>query len=541
MGAMALEVAMRSVRSRWVCLDGRGLWAGLWICLCGCGSYHGQEGVRESSAPSDERVSDFSDTVVVESNFADEPDPAKDSVGFIDTAIPKSNRDDTIALPNSDRTPHSTDMNATPFPLYGMARYFTTVIFQDPRRGARRIGDFRKGAVFRLRQVDSAAGCDGGWYAVVGGGYVCASRGVSVSESPMDPQGVLSTADPDAPLPYEYRGVRRDEVISWRRLPTAAQVEAARQVHASRHASDGTGTDRNTLSMDTETDPGQERLDGGFGIWPSIVHMPMDKGFHVSVTDRLRWRSGVRYQQTLRGNYIPTRDLRPIRPSALEGRELGPEQTLPLVFVFQRNVERRSLAPDGERWIAREKVPRYAVFPCLGEKTRAGQRMVQVGENAWIRASAVRRAAPMSPPESVGPEERWISVNLTEQTLVAYEGKRPVFATLVTTGKAGSRTPVGTFRVNYKHVTTTMKDLEDASNRFSLEDVPWTQYYDRGYALHGVYWHDGFGRVRSRGCINLSPVDARRLFLWTEPQLPQGRHGQAADTENPGTLVWVHR
>ena len=42
----------------------------------------------------------------------------------------------------------------------------------------------------------------------------------------------------------------------------------------------------------------------------------------------------------------------------------------------------------------------------------------------------------LPPPEvDAGAGERWIDVDLETQTLVAYEGLRPVFATLVSTGK----------------------------------------------------------------------------------------------------------
>ncbi len=60
---------------------------------------------------------------------------------------------------------------------------------------------------------------------------------------------------------------------------------------------------------------------------------------------------------------------------------------------------------------------------------------------------------------------------------------------------------------------------------FELRDVPWIQYFASGYALHGAYWHDVFGIPRSHGCVNLSPIDARVVFLWTDPPLPSGWHG----------------
>lgn len=78
------------------------------------------------------------------------------------------------------------------------------------------------------------------------------------------------------------------------------------------------------------------------------------------------------------------------------------------------------------------------------------------------------------------------------------------------------------------------------SSAFELRDVPWIQYFDSGFALHGAYWHDVFGVPRSHGCINLSPIDARVVFNWTDPELPEGWHGMnTSDKLGPGTAVVI--
>jgi hypothetical protein len=74
---------------------------------------------------------------------------------------------------------------------------------------------------------------------------------------------------------------------------------------------------------------------------------------------------------------------------------------------------------------------------------------------------------------------------------------------------------------------------------YSIEDVPWVQYFQGSYALHGAFWHDNFGYVRSHGCVNLAPEDARTLFSWTEPKLPEGWHGAFAAPDK-GTRVVIH-
>ena len=79
------------------------------------------------------------------------------------------------------------------------------------------------------------------------------------------------------------------------------------------------------------------------------------------------------------------------------------------------------------------------------------------------------------------------------------------------------------------------------SQNFELRDVPWIQYFAAGYALHGAYWHDVFGLPRSHGCVNLSPIDARLVFRWTDPPLPEGWHGINVGADmGQGTAVYVH-
>jgi lipoprotein-anchoring transpeptidase ErfK/SrfK len=141
--------------------------------------------------------------------------------------------------------------------------------------------------------------------------------------------------------------------------------------------------------------------------------------------------------------------------------------------------------------------------------------------------------------------ERWLDVNITKQTLVAYQGEQPVFATLVSTGEAGlddhektTATKRGIFRIHTKHVSATMSS-DELGEEFELRDVPYVQYFEEGYALHGAYWHDRFGTPKSHGCINLSPEDARRLFFFTEPALPSGWHGVLKALT--GTVLFVHQ
>ena len=93
-----------------------------------------------------------------------------------------------------------------------------------------------------------------------------------------------------------------------------------------------------------------------------------------------------------------------------------------------------------------------------------------------------------------------------------------------------------TFRVREKHVAATM-DGDTSGELYSIDDVPYILYFHASYAVHGAFWHEEFGRVRSHGCVNLSPPDAKRVFFWSDPPVPQGWHAVWSDAEHPGTIV----
>jgi lipoprotein-anchoring transpeptidase ErfK/SrfK len=172
---------------------------------------------------------------------------------------------------------------------------------------------------------------------------------------------------------------------------------------------------------------------------------------------------------------------------------------------------------------------------------------LRISDTEWIAAKDVRNPTLAEPPPDVDADagERWIDVDLATQTLVAYEGRRAVFATLVSTGKGkpgtAMGTPLGVHRIWAKLLTSDMDNLEDenAARYYRMEDVPWVQYFAKGVGLHGAFWHRSFGQVRSHGCVNLSPLDAERLFWWTSPHIPAGWTAALPTNYERGTVVRV--
>jgi hypothetical protein len=85
--------------------------------------------------------------------------------------------------------------------------------------------------------------------------------------------------------------------------------------------------------------------------------------------------------------------------------------------------------------------------------------------------------------------EKWIDVNITKQTLVAFEGEKAVYATLVSTGEDGllegaRTTRKGIFRIHTKYVTTTMDSDAVGEQLFGRPEDPFLGREMRGVA-HG--------------------------------------------------------
>jgi LysM repeat protein len=127
------------------------------------------------------------------------------------------------------------------------------------------------------------------------------------------------------------------------------------------------------------------------------------------------------------------------------------------------------------------------------------------------QATAVTPAEPTPPMGKYGP--KWVDVDLSTQTMNAYEGETIVYTSRVSSGTWDHPTVLGTYRVYAKYVTTRMQGGEGFEH-YDIPDVPYTMYFYSGYALHGAYWHNNFGNPMSHGCVNL-PVDvAKWMYDW---------------------------
>jgi LysM repeat protein len=138
---------------------------------------------------------------------------------------------------------------------------------------------------------------------------------------------------------------------------------------------------------------------------------------------------------------------------------------------------------------------------------------VHVGQTLRIfPAASAQEAFGLEAPVD-GP--RKIVIDLSEQTLTAYQGDVVVLQSIVSTGKAATPTRVGEFAI-YQKLTSQHMTGDD----YDLPGVPWVMYYDGEYAIHGAYWHANFGIPTSHGCTNMTIPESRALFAWAAVGTP---------------------
>jgi lipoprotein-anchoring transpeptidase ErfK/SrfK len=144
----------------------------------------------------------------------------------------------------------------------------------------------------------------------------------------------------------------------------------------------------------------------------------------------------------------------------------------------------------------------------------------------------------------IGPNDKWVEVRVTWGYLAAYKGDDLEYVTAISPGVDGINaakhaTARGKHFVDWKLYSGDMSG-KDKGKPWYVDEVPWVQYYKGNYALHGAWWHNNFGRPMSHGCINLSPPDAKALFEWMDPVVPDGWYAVAAYYPHAkGTMVYI--
>lgn len=215
--------------------------------------------------------------------------------------------------------------------------------------------------------------------------------------------------------------------------------------------------------------------------------------------------------------WVRSEALRGTRPSSFAGvRIVDADLPYPFAWMLLNTVPSRQ--PGAEPTAGDLAILRYTLVNLYTTVTVDDWEWYQVGVDQWIEQRQVARYLPIDRPADVD-TNRWVSVDLYEQIIIAYEDETPVFATLVASGLSEWATNEGLFHVYVRYPRTVMSGARGQPDFYYLEEVPWTMYFDGDIGLHGTYWHDRFGYRASHGCVNLSIADAYWLYDWSSAEI----------------------
>jgi lipoprotein-anchoring transpeptidase ErfK/SrfK len=154
-------------------------------------------------------------------------------------------------------------------------------------------------------------------------------------------------------------------------------------------------------------------------------------------------------------------------------------------------------------------------------KSQAPQLASQPASQAAAPSVALA-ALPAAQAPALAPAARdtkWIEVRLASQQLIAWQNGRVMMTTAISSGVRATPTVRGRFRIQRRYAKVRMR-----GPGYNLPNVPYAMFFHAGYAIHGTYWHNSFGRPMSHGCVNLPTNKAAWLYNWAPN----------------GTLVVVH-
>jgi L,D-transpeptidase catalytic domain len=207
--------------------------------------------------------------------------------------------------------------------------------------------------------------------------------------------------------------------------------------------------------------------------------------------------------------WVSLEDARYGSPSEFSGVTINGALDMPFAWVLWGHDARTS--PNGVSDRETGHLNRFQLVNIYATVNVSGWNWYLIGPGHWTNQQNLSIVYPHAPAEFGG---NWVGINLYEQNLVAYSGGSPVMATLVSSGVKNGEwdTRLGTFDVDTKVEAGTMNGAEGSPDFYSLDLVPYAQYFDGLISLHGTYWHDSFGFPHSHGCVNLTVTDAHWLF-----------------------------
>jgi hypothetical protein len=358
------------------------------------------------------------------------------------------------------------------------------VVRTAPSAEAAVLGELQTGAkIVRSEKIVGKQGCAAGWYAIRPAGVICADAGVVLDAA--------TTTDPLVDL-----APARETVLPYRYVKTTAR----------------------TALFTVGGGPAQRVGEAPVGTWLASA----GQSLAVDLTGKLS-----KIILTPEGLAVSAYDVEPVKETAMHGVAVEDPKSMPIGFVVRDGITPFRLA-ENKGPVPLTALPRYTRLALSGKSHKRGaERFLGLDDGTYVRArdiTLVQRRE--SFPDFVAEGVRWVDVSVVTGTLVAYEGKKPVYATVVSVGNDRARgtrpTPPGTFLITGKHTTLPEAPPGTFDEGREVRDIPWVLDLSNGKRIHAAVWHDRFGLEFGPGNIQLAPTDAAFLFRWVGSTIPEG-------------------
>ena len=400
------------------------------------------------------------------------------------------------------------------------------------------------------------------WVPVAPKGWVCTGRDATLDAN--DPEVArLAEYAPDVRSPWPFDYAKSLETVRYRSLPTP------RDQRAKEGNLEGL-LDRIARARKAPEEAAVRKIDARFvGVDLSLTGNAAIPSYLPPSTvlesdDNVPLASTIAYVHEFDHDerawllswdhaVIPRVRVQKFPRSDFHGVALEDGVKFPLGFVRKLSAKKYKRTSGGELAASEEAfTPRERIGFGEGRTSLGGEVLLETDEpGTFVRERDVFVVAPKRElPRRLAANGRrtWVEVSTVGGWLLAYEGERPVYVTLISAGRAAldkadkmlpaSSTPTGVYAIHSKLKTATMRS-ENRPGRTHAE-VMYTQVFYEDYALHGAYWHDDFGDRKSAGCVNLSPIDSKWLFDWSEPKVPTDWHVKKIEPGDDATVVVIH-
>lgn len=449
-----------------------------------------------------------------------------------------------------------------------------TWIWRKPDRSGLAIGKMRIGTSVRLKSTQpiDGADCKGKWYAIEPRGYICDDDTATLNLKDPYYQALKFSAPKKGVWPYHYAHSNGAPMYS--RVPTKAEWEQAEREYGPVNTWKplgkwAIGHEENIVDEPikaTDEVPyflkdGKRTAPGGYYNTDVLVWRKIPAGSMLAYSKAFEANGRV-WLLTPDTMIVPADRVSHMKLSTFRGVHFD-ETDMRLPFAWNRSkaaVPKYTRAADGHFEKTSDVLAAKTPIEITGDEIKKdgytyfelrrepGKYVARDDDpEKTLDADVVITRPVKSLPKGIAADEKWIEAKTILGTMTAYEGLKPVMATLFSPGKGGvplptykfpkdhskyATTALGSFPLEWKEHVATMSNEKGVPKVLWFSDVPNQQYLRAPLAMHVAYWHEDYGKRKSAECLNVSPIDGDWLFGWTLPVMPEGWNAIGAGQGN---------